>query len=53
MRGAEQAEFHAFAPDGTSLSGHAPAAVKQGNLMEGNGIYGSGNVCLFGGFEIG
>jgi hypothetical protein len=27
--------------------------VKQGNLTQGNGIYGSGNVCLFGGFEIG
>ena len=35
--------------DGTGLTGTFAVAVKNGNLAGGNGVYGEGNVCLFGG----
>ncbi len=41
--------WRAFAPDGTSLNGVYSLAAKNGDLAEGNGVYGAGNVCLFGG----
>lgn len=37
----------------TLLRGQAVAAVKNGNPNAGNGTYGPGNRCLFGGFIIG
>ncbi len=43
----------AASPDGTSLDGRGYVAAKQGELGGGNGLYGSGNVCLFGGFLAG
>ncbi|HVY95987.1 MAG TPA: hypothetical protein VHA54_03405, partial [Solirubrobacterales bacterium] len=42
-------EFSAMSPDGTTVRGELQLAVKNGNLSEGNGIYGDGNVCLFAG----
>ena len=45
--------FVADSPDGTAISGIGFAAVKEGNLAGGNGIYGAGNVCLFSGFAAG
>jgi hypothetical protein len=37
----------AFAPNGTAVVGELQIAVKSGNLSEGNGVFGDGNVCLF------
>jgi len=42
-------EFTAIAPDGTHLIGQTTVAAKNGALAGGNGAYGEGNVCLFGG----
>ena len=42
-----------MAPDGTGLTGSFAVAIKNGNLAGGNGVYGDGNVCLFGGSAIG
>jgi len=49
FRLADDDAWRAFAPDGTSLAGVPSLAVKNGNLPGGNGVYGAGNVCLFGG----
>ena len=35
-------------PDGTSLTALTTIGVKQGTLPAGNGLFGDGNVCLFG-----
>jgi hypothetical protein len=43
----------AMAPDGTGLTGSFAGAIKNGNLAGANGVYGVGNVCLFGGGAIG
>ena len=52
--GADTEDFHAYAPDGTKLEGQLSLGVKSGaNLAEGNGVYGEGDACLFGGFVIG
>lgn len=42
------AEGSAASPDNTSLRLETTIGVKQGNLAGGNGVYGSGDVCLFG-----
>ena len=45
--------FMAAAPDGTSLAGMLTSVTKVGNLADpvsGNGLYGAGDACLFGGF---
>ncbi len=44
-----EGEFTALAPDGTSLIGQTTVGVKSGTLAGGNGVYGEGNVCIFGG----
>ncbi|MQA74926.1 MAG: hypothetical protein GEU88_11395 [Solirubrobacterales bacterium] len=41
--------FNVIGADGTHLSGDLMAAAKNGALAGGNGVYGDGNVCLFGG----
>ena len=41
--------FNAIGTDGTHLIGQLTAAAKNGELTAGNGVYGAGNVCLFGG----
>ena len=46
-------DWHAMAPGGTSLNGELSLGVKGGDLAEGNGVYGTGDVCLFGGFGLG
>ena len=46
-------DWHAMAPGGTSLNGELSVGVKAGDLAEGNGVYGAGDVCLFGGFGVG
>jgi hypothetical protein len=50
---AAQGSWRAMSPDGTGLAGHLSLALKNGNLAGGNGVYGDGNVCLFGGDAIG
>jgi hypothetical protein len=45
----DEGEFNAVGPDGTHLVGQTTVASKNGNLAGGNGVYGDGNVCLFGG----
>jgi hypothetical protein len=45
----DESEFTAIAPDGTRLIGQTIVAAKDGALAGGNGAYGDGNVCLFGG----
>lgn len=42
-------DFAAFAPGGSWMRGWSAGFVKRGNLTSGNGVYGSGNVCLFSG----
>ena len=44
----DEGEFSIVAPDGTHLLGQNMIAAKNGNLAGGNGVYGAGNVCLFG-----
>lgn len=41
-------DFWAMAPDGTSVLGNILIAVRNGDLAEGNGVYGAG-ACLFSG----
>ncbi len=41
-------EFTILAPDGTSLIGQTSVGAKNGTLAGGNGVYGEGNVCVFG-----
>jgi len=48
-----RAIFQAAAPDGTSVSGQVATYAKNGSLPGGDGIYGSGNTCLFSGFVNG
>ncbi len=38
-----------MAPDGTAFNVLTYIAVKQGTFPTGNGAFGDGNVCLFGG----
>lgn len=47
MDSEDDSDFTAFAGDGTTLRGWVGAAVKNGTLAGGNGVYGDGNVCLF------
>jgi hypothetical protein len=42
-------DFFAASPSGTSINGNVDVAAKNGTLAAGNGIYGAGNVCIFGG----
>jgi hypothetical protein len=42
-------EFAVIGADGTHLLGSTTIAAKNGILAGGNGVYGAGNVCLFGG----
>ncbi len=44
--------WYAMAPDGTGLGGTVAAAAKNGSVG-GNGVFGDGGVCLFGGEAIG
>jgi hypothetical protein len=46
------AHWDALAPDGTGLGGDVAAGAKNGNVP-GDGVFGAGNVCLFGGNAIG
>ena len=50
---AEGSGHRISAPDGTALNGNSYVAAKEGELTAGNGLYGSGNVCLFSGFATG
>lgn len=43
-----EGEFTILAPDGTSLIGQTSVGAKNGTLAGGNGVYGDGNVCVFG-----
>lgn len=45
----DEGEFNAVGPDGTHLIGQLTVAAKNGALAGGDGVYGEGNVCLFGG----
>jgi hypothetical protein len=47
--GGHTPSLSAFAPNGTALKGSLEIATKNGNLSEGNGVYGAGSVCLFAG----
>jgi hypothetical protein len=47
--GVHSTEFTAMAPNGTIVRGDVQVAVKHGTLPAGDGLYGAGNVCLFGG----
>ena len=49
----DEGEFTVVAPDGTHLLGQTTVAAKNGALAAGNGAYGEGNVCLFGGEVVG
>jgi hypothetical protein len=44
--------WYAMAPDGTGVGGEVAAAAKNG-AVAGDGVFGDGNVCLFGGDAIG
>lgn len=44
-----EGEFSIIGADGTHLVGQTTVAAKNGALAGGNGVYGDGNVCLFGG----
>jgi hypothetical protein len=46
-------EFVANSPGGTGIEGAVDGAVKKGTLAGGNGIYGSGDVCIFTGHIVG
>jgi hypothetical protein len=48
-----EAEWALAFPDGTGLNGQDVVGAKNGNLAGGNGLYGSGNVCLFQGSILG
>jgi hypothetical protein len=45
----DEGEFAISGANGPSLSGQTSVGAKNGNLAGGNGVYGDGNVCLFGG----
>lgn len=45
----DESEFAIIGPDGTHLLGQLTTAAKNGTLPGGNGAYGAGSVCLFGG----
>jgi hypothetical protein len=45
-------DFFAAAPSGAGISGSVSTWVKTGTPVAGNGIFGAGNVCLFGGYGI-
>lgn len=47
MDSEDDSDFTAFGTDGATLRGWTGAAVKNGSLAGGNGVYGAGNVCLF------
>ena len=49
----DEEPFFATAPDGTGIHGLVEVATKEGELTDGNGVYGAGNVCLFVGNVIG
>ena len=44
-----EGSFNSVGADATHLLGQLTAAAKNGELAAGNGAYGAGNVCLFGG----
>jgi hypothetical protein len=45
--------FFGAAPDGTGIAGQVSSTVKNGTGSNGDGIYGSGDHCVFGGFNTG
>ncbi len=45
----DESEFTVLGPDGTHLIGESMVGAKNGVLAGGNGAYGAGNVCIFGG----
>ncbi len=45
--------FRVIGADGSVLAGIEAVAVKNGELASGDGAYGDGNVCLFGGAAVG
>ncbi len=45
----DEGEFNVVGVDGTHLLGQTTVAAKNGALAAGDGVYGAGNVCLFGG----
>lgn len=47
MDSEDDSDFTAFAPGGTTMRGWTGAAVKNGTLAGGNGVFGAGDVCLF------
>jgi hypothetical protein len=47
--GMHSTEISAMSPSGTVIEARVPFAAKRGTLPGGNGIYRSGNVCLFAG----
>jgi hypothetical protein len=49
----DEGEFTIIGADGTHLIGQNMIGAKNGSLPGGNGIYGPGNVCLFGGHIVG
>ena len=53
FQSADNSDFSAVAPDGTVFRGFVYQGAKQGTLTGGQGVYGPGDVCLFGGFVIG
>jgi hypothetical protein len=40
-------EAIAISAGGVAIEAHTSIAVKRGNLTDGNGLYGPGNVCIF------
>jgi hypothetical protein len=48
-----ETEWALASPDGTGLTGQGVVGAKNGNLAGGNGLYGTGNVCLFQGSVLG
>jgi hypothetical protein len=44
--------WYAMAPDGTGIGGTVAAAAKNGTV-DGDGVFGDGSVCLFGGEAVG
>ena len=49
----DEGEWTVVGADGTHLIGQTTVAAKNGDLAGGNGVYGAGNVCLFGGSVLG
>jgi hypothetical protein len=49
----DRGQWYAMAPDGTGIGGATAIALKNGTLPGGNGLYSTGNVCLFGGDALG